>query len=103
MANGLQVFNASGALRLDVSDRLTRLVYSAIVAATASGTATVTGITTANAVPIALCVDASVNYKCPHEVWVTDDTIHWAAVPAPGDGASQDVRQASLILVFRHK
>lgn len=103
MAQGLQVYTASSALRLDVSDRLTRLMYSAVVAATASGSATVTGITTANAVPIALCVDAAGNYKCPHEVWITDNTIHWAAMPAPGDGGSTDVRESSLILVFRHK
>jgi hypothetical protein len=102
MAHGLQVFNAAGSLRLDVSDRLTRLMYSAVVAATASGSATVAGITTANAVPIAMCVDAAGNYKCPHEVWITDNTIHWAAMPAPG-GGSTDVRESSLILVFRHK
>ena len=102
MAHGLQVFNSAGALRLDVSDRLTRLVHSQVVGATSSGTASVPGITTANAVAIAMCIDAAVRYKCPHEVWITADTVHWAAMPTPV-GSSDDVRQSSLILVFRHK
>lgn len=100
MAHGLQVFDASGNVRLDVTDRITRLVHSAEVSATNSGTATVTGITTANAVAMAICVDASAEYQCPHEVWITDDTVHWAALPSP---SGTDPRNASLILVFRHK
>jgi hypothetical protein len=101
MAQGLQVFTPAGAMRLDVSDRLTRLVYSAEVEATSSGSDTVTGITTANATVTALALDASAAYQCPHEVWISDDTVHWAAMPAPGSG--NDVRVASQILVFRHR
>lgn len=102
MAHGLQVFSASAALRVDVSDRLTRLVHSQVVGATSSGSASVADITTTNAIAIAMCIDAAVRYKCPHEVWITSGTLHWAAMPTPV-GSSDDVRQSSLILVFRHK
>jgi hypothetical protein len=101
MAHGLQVFTAGGDLRLDVSDRLTRLVHSDVVGATSSGSTTVAGITTANATVTAVAVDASAAYQCPHEVWITDNTVHWAAMPAPSSG--NDVRVSSLILVFRYR
>lgn len=101
MSQGLEVYNASGQLRLRVTDRLTRLVYAAEVAATASGSASVPGITTGNAIATSVCVGAT-GAKAPHEVWITDGTVHWAAMPAPGS-SSYDVRQASLILVFRYK
>lgn len=101
MAHGLEIYASDGSTRVSVSDRLTRLVYSGAVSATSSGSATVAGVTTANTVVFAVCTDAPVFYKCPHETWVSDNTIHWAALPTPQSG--NDFRQSSLILAFRYK
>lgn len=101
MAYGLEILNAAGITRLSVTDRLTRLMYSAEVAYTSSGSASVPGITSANAVVTALAVGAS-GPAIPHECWVTDDTVHWTAQPTPGPGAT-DFRCTTLLLVFRYK
>jgi len=101
MAHGLEVYNAAGALRLAVTDKITRLVYSAEVAATSSGAFNVSGITTTNAVVISQAINAPAAYSMPHEAWITSGQVHWAALPGPAPG-SNDVRSASLIQVFRH-
>lgn len=99
--HGLEVYNAAGTLRLAVTDKITRLVFSQEVTATSSGAANVAGITTTNAVVISQALNASTAYKMPHEAWITTGQVHWAALPGPAAG-SDDVRSASLIQVFRH-
>lgn len=105
MSYGLEIFNSSGQSRLQVTDRITRLVYSAVVGATSSGSATVTGITTTNSVPTAIPIDVAAGqlYVMPHLVWITDNTINWGAVPnADTAGCVNTHRGSSLILVFQY-
>ena len=101
MPHGLQIFNGSGQARVSVTDRLTRLAHSSVVGPTSSGSATVAGINASNAVAISQVVDASASYICPHEVWITANTLNWAAIPAPG-ASSSDTRGTSLLQVFRY-
>jgi hypothetical protein len=106
MSYGLEVFNAAGASRLKVTDRLTRLVYSNIVAATNTGSSAIPGITESNAVATAIPVDVAAGqfYVMPHLVWITPNTVNWEAVPNADTAACLNVhRSSSLILVFRYK
>jgi hypothetical protein len=106
MSYGLEVYNSSGQLRLQITDRLTRLVYSNVVGATSTGTATVTGITDTNSVATAIPIDVASGqlYVMPHLVWITNNTVNWQAVPnADTAGCLNTHRSSSLILVFTYQ
>lgn len=106
MSYGLEVFNASGQSRLQITDRITRLVYSNIVGATNSGSASVPGITTSNAVVTCIPIDVAAGqlYVMPHLVWITNNTVNWDAVPNADPGPCSNIhRSDSLIMVFMYK
>lgn len=58
MPQGLQVWDASGNLIVDVSDRLTRILGTILVAAGSSGTVTDDGFLTGTPFPIAIRTNA---------------------------------------------
>lgn len=102
MAFGLRVRKEDGTPRLDVTNRITRLAFSRIVDATASGAQVVPGLSTLNAFVTAQCLGSVDDTSCPHDVRIAGDIVFWTAQPAPSSGGDE-WRVPSLILAFHFK
>ncbi len=75
---GLKVFNAAGAIVLDVTDKITRLRYSNEVAAGASSNITLSDISGLLSVEISVGLVIEHN-KCSHLVTRSGTVITWTA------------------------
>lgn len=75
---GLKIFDASGNVTLDVSDRITRFRYSNEVAAGASGNTTLSDISGLNSVEISVSLETNHN-DVSHLVSRSGTTIIWTA------------------------
>jgi len=91
---GLKVFDASGNVILDVTDRITRFRYSNEVAAGADGSVTLSDIDGLSSVGISVGLETDRD-KCCHKVSRSGTTISWTAQ----SGGSFDSAN-SLIFLF---
>ncbi len=73
---GLRVFNAAGAIVLDVTDKITRLRYSIEVAAGANGSIDLTDISGKSTCEFGI---AKEGFKTPHLVTRSGTIISWTA------------------------
>ena len=92
MAYGLKVYDASGNTILDVTDKISRLVYTHDAIITESDSIYLSAINGHSTVEFALVLGAT-GYN-PHNVYRTGDTIYW--VP------DSYYPYASRILVFMY-
>jgi hypothetical protein len=93
---GLRIRDASGVVILDATDRITRLRYSTIATAGASGSVTLDDINTIESIEITVPINASWSSH-PHTVSRTANTIAWQAL---SDAQGHFPSSASAIFVF---
>jgi hypothetical protein len=78
MAHGIEVYDASGNLRLSMTHTLIRFIFHQAVAAGASGSASDSGIVAANCVGFAV-PQSDVAFILPHTVTLIDGQVSWTA------------------------
>jgi hypothetical protein len=94
MGYGLRVYNSSGTLILDFTDEISRLRFSEVVAANASGSTSLPDISGSSTAQFAMCRETD---KLPHVVTRSGTTIEWAP-------QSMEYRASgeSMVLVFMY-
>jgi len=90
---GLKVFDGSNNVKLDTTDRITRLRYSNEVAAGASSSTTLSDISGKSTAQFGIALEAA---KTPHVVTRSGTTISWTA----RSGGSYHPSSNTLVLVF---
>ena len=96
MTDGLRIRNASGVTILDVTDRLTRLVYYTVVSAGVSGSVNLPVLNGRGSMQLAFSTVTTQGVTIPaigHKVSRSGTTISWEPITA-------NVQHPSEILVF---
>lgn len=98
MSFGLKVFNSSGVATLDVSNRLTRLLYERNLPSTESSSTTVSGLDSdCVAFAINLETGATAPEKFPHLISVSGNTVTWTKFPNASFAAN------TKLIIFKYK
>lgn len=92
---GLKVFDSSGNVTLDVTDKITRFRYSNEVDSDADGNTTLSGISGLSSAEFSIRLDEGFAL-CPHLVSRSGTTLTWTAQSSANKYGSSD----SLIFVF---
>ena len=83
MPQGLEVYNASGVLELSITDRITRILNSAVLTGASTGTIVDAGLLTGD--PFWwVSADSSTFYATEPTINVSGDTISWDITPYGG-------------------
>ena len=99
MAHGLEVYDATGALKLSVTSRLTRLIYTRFLPAAESSSAVVSGFDASTCVAMVvprLPSLTATSSRSGHNISISGTTISWS----PGDAI---YRADSDLLVFAYQ
>lgn len=98
MSYGLKIFNSSGTATLDVSNRLTRLLYERDLPYNESSSTTVTGLDS-DCVYFAINIEAGATApeKFPHLISVSGTTVTWTAFPNSSFAAN------TKLIIFKYK
>lgn len=81
MANGMRIYNASGQLRVEITDRLTRIVHIQDLPTNSSGSVSVPGFNAAHGGAIAIPGYLEERLTMPPRIWFDGSSIHWATRP----------------------
>lgn len=91
---GLKIFDASGNVTLDVTDRITRLVYTTTVAAGANGSVDLPNISGKLTGLVSFSLEANLQ-KCAHAITRSGTVVSWTA-----QSGTYYTSAASVIFVF---
>lgn len=100
MSHGLRVRNASGQVRIDTTDKLTRLIHSEILPADATGSLVIPGFDSARGVAITMSMSSD-PVKLAHQVRSAGNQVFWRASMRVNSGARPSGTD-SLLLVFMY-
>lgn len=96
MAYGLEIYNAAGAPRLRITDRISRLIYSTRVAFNVSGSVTLADFDASKGCVVTQPYNAVGDLPCMgHHIRISGSTIYWDAANNTSYTKGDD-----LILVF---
>ncbi len=97
MSYGFKVYDASGNVRLNVTDRMTRVIYTQLLARSASGSVSPIGFDGTKGDAFAVKRETGA-HRAPHRVTVSGNTVFYQPINAAADSQS-----ASLLVVVHYK
>jgi hypothetical protein len=97
MSYGCQIWDASGTLKLDVSDRLTQFIWSTLAASGTTSSQYLSAINGRDTVIVARpVINSSITdsfmWQYIHEVYRSGDTIYWSPIVTDSSGRSHAMR-----------
>lgn len=97
MASGIKVFNAAGAVRLDTTERITRLIYTRELPKDESSSVAVPGFDPTKGVAFAIAKPPSGTLMyAGHTISVSGNVVYWSPVTPTA------VRVASTLMVVMY-
>lgn len=100
MTWALRIRNEFGQIRLDTTDKLTRLVYSAIIPADSTGSVVIPGFDSARGIAITTSLSSD-PIKLAHQVRSDGNQVFWRASMRE-DSGSRVTGTDSMLLVFMY-
>lgn len=100
MTFGLEVYKATGQVLLSSNDKVTRLVYSAIIPANSTGSISIPGYNASVGVALSSGLTNRLG-AIPHQVTSSGNTVYWQA-SSPDQLGQYSAGTDSLLLVFMY-
>jgi len=103
MQFGFKVYDAADNTRLDVSDRITRVIYTRFLPYNESGSVTPPGFDGTKGDAFAVMISTANyafggNHRAPHQISISGNTVYWTRDPYYPDPNAN-----SLLIVVHYK